>query len=78
MTHIFRSPLTIVLKSWSTSVIVQGIVLIDSQVDVTTSCTIRLNDEVYCIRDGGEWSNCPNGAGVNDLIIAIEKAYYRS
>lgn len=37
------------------------------------SCTIRLNNEVYCVRDGGEWVDCPNGPGVNDLIIAIEK-----
>jgi hypothetical protein len=43
------------------------------QVGVTTSCTIRLNDEVYCVRDGGEWKDCPHGSGVNDLVIAIEK-----
>lgn len=43
--------------------------------NVSTSCTIRLNDEVYCVRDDGEWSDCPHGSGVNDLIIAIEKLY---
>jgi hypothetical protein len=48
------------------------------ELGVTTSCTIRLNDEVYCIRDGGEWHNCPHGAGVNDLVIAIQKLYHRS
>ncbi|KAF6828395.1 hypothetical protein CPLU01_08564 [Colletotrichum plurivorum] len=40
---------------------------------VTKSCTVRLNEEMYCIRDGGEWKDCPHGAGVNDLVIAIEK-----
>jgi hypothetical protein len=40
---------------------------------VSISATIRLNDEVYCVRDGGEWKDCPNGPGVNDLVVAIEK-----
>merc|ERR1712000_771120 len=42
---------------------------------VTKSCTIRLDNEIYCIRDGGEWTDCPHGAGVNDLILAVEKLY---
>lgn len=44
---------------------------------MTISATIRLNGEVYCIRDGGEWIDCPHGAGVNDLIINITKLYGR-
>lgn len=43
------------------------------QAGVTKSCTIRLNNEIYCIRDDEQWIDCPNGPGVNDLIIAIEK-----
>jgi hypothetical protein len=42
---------------------------------VTKSCTVRLNNEIYCIRDGGEWTDCPSGPGVNDLVIAIRKLY---
>jgi len=42
---------------------------------VTKSCTVRLNEQIYCIRDGGKWSDCPNGPGVNDLVIAVEKLY---
>ncbi|KAK1996057.1 hypothetical protein LX36DRAFT_682662 [Colletotrichum falcatum] len=42
---------------------------------VTKSCTVRLNDEIYCIRDGGAWKDCPHGSGVNDLVVAIEKLY---
>ncbi|WQF85797.1 Putative gamma interferon inducible lysosomal thiol reductase GILT [Colletotrichum destructivum] len=42
---------------------------------VTKSCTVRLNEEFYCVRDDGQWKDCPHGAGVNDLVIAIEKLY---
>lgn len=42
---------------------------------VTLSCTVRIDEEVYCIRDGGEWTECPHGPGVNDLVIEIEKRY---
>ncbi len=41
---------------------------------VTKSCTVRLNEEVYCIHDG-TWKECPKGPGVNDLVIEIEKLY---
>ncbi|CAK7263967.1 hypothetical protein SEPCBS119000_000752 [Sporothrix epigloea] len=42
-------------------------------VGVTKSCTVRLDNEVYCIRDDGEWTDCPAGPGVRDLIIRIAK-----
>ncbi|KAL8285704.1 hypothetical protein RB597_002664 [Gaeumannomyces tritici] len=45
---------------------------------VTLSCTVRLADEVWCIRDGGEWVECPQGPGVNELVAAIEKKYQSS
>jgi len=45
---------------------------------VTSSCTVRLDEKIYCIRDDGEWKDCPNGPGVNDLVIAIEKLYQSS
>lgn len=40
---------------------------------VRISGTVRLNEEIYCIRDKGKWTNCPNGAGVDDLVDAIEQ-----
>lgn len=46
-----------------------------SDAGVTKSCTVRLDEEVYCIRDGGEWKDCPHGPGINDLVVAIEKRY---
>lgn len=42
---------------------------------MTKSCTIRLNNEIYCIRDDGDWTDCPHGPGVNDLVIQVEKLY---
>jgi len=45
---------------------------------VTKSCTVRLNNEIYCVRDGAEWKDCPHGPGVNDLVIAVEKLYQSS
>ncbi|KAJ9136499.1 Gamma interferon inducible lysosomal thiol reductase [Pleurostoma richardsiae] len=46
-----------------------------SAAGVTKSCTVRLDEKVYCIRDGGEWKDCPAGPSVNDLVIAIEKLH---
>jgi hypothetical protein len=48
------------------------------QAGVTKSCTVRLDNKVYCVRDDGEWKDCPTGPGVNDLVIAIEKLYHSS
>ncbi|TVY81357.1 hypothetical protein LSUE1_G002507 [Lachnellula suecica] len=45
---------------------------------VTKSCTVRLDEEIYCVRDDGEWKECPNGAGMNDLVIAVQKLYNSS
>ncbi|TVY23617.1 hypothetical protein LHYA1_G007631 [Lachnellula hyalina] len=42
---------------------------------VTKSCTVRLDEKIYCVRDGGQWKDCPNGSGVNDLVIAVQKLY---
>ncbi|EFX05227.1 gamma interferon inducible lysosomal thiol reductase [Grosmannia clavigera kw1407] len=42
---------------------------------VTYSCTVRLDEQVYCIRDDGQWKECPSGGGVNDLVLAVEKLW---
>lgn len=47
------------------------------QAGVTKSCTVRLDNEIFCIRDGGQWSDCPHGSSVNDLVLAVEKLYGR-
>ncbi|TLS28162.1 hypothetical protein PpBr36_00934 [Pyricularia pennisetigena] len=45
---------------------------------VKMSCTVRLDQEIYCIRDGGEWVDCPKGPGVQELVAAIEQKYSSS
>lgn len=38
---------------------------------VTRSCTVRLNNEIRCIRDDGEWKDCEGGSSVDDLVKDI-------
>ena len=38
---------------------------------VIKSCTVRVKDEIWCIRDGGEWKDCKNGSEPDDLINDI-------
>lgn len=35
---------------------------------VTRSCTVRLNDKIRCVRDGGEWKDCAGGHRAEDLV----------
>lgn len=46
-----------------------------AKLNVTISCTVRLNDEKRCIRDGGEWKDCDDGSKPKDLINDINKLY---
>lgn len=37
------------------------------------SCTVRLDESVWCIRDGGEWKDCAqNGEGRKPQVLADE------
>jgi len=38
---------------------------------VTKSCTVRLNNKIRCIRDGGEWKDCDGGSSAKDLVADI-------
>jgi Gamma interferon inducible lysosomal thiol reductase (GILT) len=40
---------------------------------VTKSCTVRLNEKLWCIADGGKWVDCDEGHEPADLIQAIQK-----
>lgn len=46
--------------------------------NVTKSCTVRLNGEIRCIRDGGEWKECGKGSSVEDLVEDVEALYNRT
>ena len=45
--------------------------------NVTRSCTVRLQGEVRCIRDGGKWKDCEGGSSVDDLVEDVQEAYKR-
>lgn len=43
---------------------------------VKTSCTVRLDEEVWCVRDGGVWKDCAKdgeGSKVSVLVDEIKK-----
>ena len=42
---------------------------------VVKSCTVRVAGEIWCIRDGAQWKDCPEGHEVNDLVQAVNKRY---
>ena len=42
---------------------------------VTKSCTVRLDDEIRCIRDDGEWKECEGGSSAKDLVADVLKLY---
>lgn len=42
---------------------------------VKYSCTVRLDEEVRCIRDGGKWKDCKGGSKAGDLVDDVEKLY---
>jgi hypothetical protein len=43
-----------------------------SAVNATISCTVRLNGEKRCVRDGGEWIQCEKGSEVSELVDEIK------
>jgi hypothetical protein len=45
---------------------------------VKTSCTVRLDEQVWCVRDGGVWKDCAKGGGasqVGTLVEEVNKLY---
>ncbi|CAK1357956.1 hypothetical protein CB0940_07382 [Cercospora beticola] len=50
-----------------------------ASVGVTKSCTVRLNNEIRCIRDGGKWTDCEGGSQPSDLvrdILDLSSSFY--
>ncbi|KAL8697783.1 MAG: hypothetical protein Q9224_002146 [Gallowayella concinna] len=44
-------------------------------VGVKRSCTVRVNDKTWCVRDGGEWKDCPGGSNTKNLVEEVERLY---
>ncbi|PWW77676.1 hypothetical protein C7212DRAFT_313682 [Tuber magnatum] len=40
-----------------------------------TSCTVRVDEKNWCVRDGGRWKDCDRGSDVEDLVRDIKKIY---
>ncbi|KAF9889569.1 hypothetical protein FE257_007279 [Aspergillus nanangensis] len=50
--------------------------LYNEQLGVKTSCTLRLDEEVWCVRDGGVWKDCAKGgegSKVEALVDEVKK-----
>jgi len=43
--------------------------------NVTTSCTVRLDNKIRCIADGGKFRNCKGGSKPEDLVRDIDTLY---
>lgn len=49
-----------------------------AELGVKTSCTVRLDDTIWCVRDGGVWKDCAKdgeGSKVPVLVDEIEKLW---
>jgi hypothetical protein len=46
-----------------------------ADLNVTTSCTVRLDNKERCVLDGGKWKNCEDGSKPENLIRDINKLY---
>ncbi|KAL1633790.1 hypothetical protein SLS56_002669 [Neofusicoccum ribis] len=55
--------------------LLQASFLRSAEANVTKSCTIRLDEKVRCIRDGGEWTECDAGSDRDSLIRDINDLY---
>ncbi|OCK82410.1 hypothetical protein K432DRAFT_324352 [Lepidopterella palustris CBS 459.81] len=43
--------------------------------NITKSCTVRLDNEIWCIRDNGKWTDCKAGSDPADLVGDINALY---
>ena len=49
-------------------------VLASKERGVKLSCTVRLDEDVWCVRDGGEWKQCgSHGPDVKTLVKEVQK-----
>ncbi|KAL9580356.1 MAG: hypothetical protein Q9203_006335 [Teloschistes exilis] len=42
---------------------------------VKRSCTVRVDNKIWCVRDGGQWKDCPGGSDVNSLVQEVKRLY---
>lgn len=44
-------------------------------VGVTKSCTVRLDETIWCIRDNGQWKDCAHGSDVSTFVQEVERLW---
>ncbi|PGH34237.1 hypothetical protein GX50_02914 [[Emmonsia] crescens] len=48
----------------------------NAALDIKKSCTVRVNEKIWCIRDGNEWKDCQtNGGETSALVDEINRLY---
>lgn len=45
------------------------------RVGAEVSCTVRVDEEKWCVRDSETWKDCEDGSKPKDLVNHIEKIY---
>jgi hypothetical protein len=45
------------------------------EVGVQTSCTVRLDETIWCVRDGQVWKDCASGSSVSALVKQVEQLW---
>lgn len=44
-------------------------------VGAEVSCTVRVEEEVWCVRDGGKWKHCREGKKPEDLVRKVRELH---
>jgi hypothetical protein len=50
----------------------------NERLNISTSCTVRLDEEIWCVRDGGVWKDCVQdgrGSKPSVLVDEVEKRW---
>lgn len=46
-----------------------------SALGIDKSCTVTVNNDIFAIRDDGQWKNLKNGSSAVDLVDEINRLY---
>lgn len=45
---------------------------------VAKSCTIRVDDQTWCVRDNGEWKNCAEGGSDVSVLAQVVQDLWKA
>lgn len=49
----------------------------NEELDISTSCTVRLDESVWCVRDGGVWKDCAHGGRGSEVPVLVDEVEKR-